>query len=355
MKMSPYYKVFEEEALVWEDRLNRIHVLFDVQIDVQRQWVYLEGIFTGNVDIKHLLPVETSRFASINAEFLAVMKKISKSPLVLDVIQIPNIQKSLERLAELLGKIQKALGEYLEKERSNFPRFYFVGDEDLLEIIGNSKDISRLQKHFRKMFAGIAQIVLSEDQTRIVAIQSREGEQVDLSHPVILTDRRINEWLSALEKEMRQSLATELARAVQNLETCYSEQASSEVFLKWADQFPAQLVVLAAQVMWTKTTEGCLSAASTPSSALAIIDHLLNVLADAVLNDLPPILRRKCEHLITELVHERDVTRDLVKKKSKSPQNFTWLYHMRFYLDSRVKDITKTLRVQMANASFLYG
>jgi dynein heavy chain 1 len=113
--------------------------------------------------------------------------------------------------------------------------------------------------------------------------------------------------------------------------------------------------VLAAQVMWTKTTEGCLSAASTPSSALAIIDHLLNVLADAVLNDLPPILRRKCEHLITELVHERDVTRDLVKKKSKSPQNFTWLYHMRFYLDSRVKDITKTLRVQMANASFLYG
>jgi dynein heavy chain 1 len=42
MKLSPYYKVFEEEALTWEDRLNRIHVLFDVWIDVQRQWVYLE-------------------------------------------------------------------------------------------------------------------------------------------------------------------------------------------------------------------------------------------------------------------------------------------------------------------------
>jgi hypothetical protein len=42
MKLSPYYKVFEEEASSWEDRLNRIHVLFDVWIDVQRQWVYLE-------------------------------------------------------------------------------------------------------------------------------------------------------------------------------------------------------------------------------------------------------------------------------------------------------------------------
>ena len=46
MKLSPYYKVFEEEALTWEDKLNRINALFDVWIDVQRRWVYLEGIFS---------------------------------------------------------------------------------------------------------------------------------------------------------------------------------------------------------------------------------------------------------------------------------------------------------------------
>ena len=62
MKMSPYYKVFEEEAGAWDDKLNRVHALFDVWIDVQRKWVYLEGIFTGSADIKHLLPTETSRF-----------------------------------------------------------------------------------------------------------------------------------------------------------------------------------------------------------------------------------------------------------------------------------------------------
>jgi len=54
--------VFEEDALSWEDKLNRIMALFDVWIDVQRRWVYLEGIFTGSADIKHLLPVETQRF-----------------------------------------------------------------------------------------------------------------------------------------------------------------------------------------------------------------------------------------------------------------------------------------------------
>ena len=57
-------------------------------------------------------------------------------------------------------------------------RFYFVGDEDLLEIIGNSKSVPKLQKHFKKMFAGIASVVLSEDGTQVLGISSREGEQV---------------------------------------------------------------------------------------------------------------------------------------------------------------------------------
>ena len=95
----------------------------DVWIDVQRQWVYLEGIFSGSADIKHLLPVESARFQNINTEFLTVMKKVYKSPFVIDVMNIPGIQKSLERLADLLNKIQKALGEYLERERSSFQGF----------------------------------------------------------------------------------------------------------------------------------------------------------------------------------------------------------------------------------------
>lgn len=60
--LSVFSQVFEEDALSWEDKLNRIMALFDVWIDVQRRWVYLEGIFTGSADIKHLLPVETQRF-----------------------------------------------------------------------------------------------------------------------------------------------------------------------------------------------------------------------------------------------------------------------------------------------------
>ena len=44
MRLSPYYKVFEDEASSWDEKLNRMNVIFDLWIDVQRRWVYLEGI-----------------------------------------------------------------------------------------------------------------------------------------------------------------------------------------------------------------------------------------------------------------------------------------------------------------------
>ena len=63
---------------------------------------------------------------SVSTEFLGLMKKVAKSPLVMDVLNIANVQRQLERLADLLSKIQKALGEYLERERSSFPRYRVI-------------------------------------------------------------------------------------------------------------------------------------------------------------------------------------------------------------------------------------
>ncbi|KAJ3049329.1 hypothetical protein HK097_009672, partial [Rhizophlyctis rosea] len=356
MKHSPYYKVFEEDASAWEDKLNRVHVLFDVWIDVQRQWVYLEGIFTSSADIKHLLPQESARFTNINTEFMGVMKKVYKSPFVMDVLNIQGIQKSLERLAELLAKIQKALGEYLERERQSFPRFYFVGDEDLLEIIGNSKDVVRIQKHFKKMFAGVSSVVLSEDQTEILAVASREGEVVGLKKGVNLKENpRINDWLGLLEREVRVSLAHLVGESVEEMRGIWAEAVlDTAKFLDWMEKYADQIVVLTMQTVWTESVEKALGGGGL-DGALGLVERGLNVLADLVLEDLPPIRRKKCEHLITELVHQRDVIRALLAAKVDSVKDFKWLYQMRFYFDGGEKDVLKKLVIRMANAEFYYG
>ena len=356
MRHSPYYKEFEEDAASWEDKLNRVHVLFDIWIDVQRQWVYLEGVFTGNADIKHLLPIESARFQNINSEFFAVMKKVYKSPLVLDVLNITGVQKSLERLAELLNKIQKALGEYLERERVSFPRFYFVGDEDLLEIIGNSNDTHRVAKHFKKMFAGVNGLVLGEDST-ITGFTSKEGEQVDLKREIsLIKTPKINDWLTAIETNMKLTLAELLSEAVHEFQGIFSApELDSAAFVEYIGKYPAQIVVLATQCVWTGVVEKSLQAGGGTLQELFEQEvKVLKMLAMTVLGDLEPIQRKKCEHLITEFVHQRDVIQRLANANATSPEDFLWLLQMRYHYKDE-GEFLQRIKIRMANAELEYG
>lgn len=224
--------------------------------------------------------------------------------MVMDVLNIPGVQRALERLADLLGKIQKALGEYLERERTSFPRFYFVGDEDLLEIIGNSKNVARLQKHFKKMFAGVASILLNDDNTIITGIASREGEEVSFGSPVsTIENSKINEWLTLVEKEMRVTLASKLAQAVQNIKE-FKDNIDSKTYMEWVDKYQAQIVVLAAQIIWSEDVEAALVKMNNEPQkeplerVLLQVENTLNVLADSVLQEQPQLRRKKLEHLV---------------------------------------------------------
>lgn len=357
MRHSPYYKEFEEDASSWEDKLNRVHVLFDVWIDVQRQWVYLEGVFTGNADIKHLLPMESSRFQNINTEFFAILKKVNKSPYVHDVLNIPGVQKNLERLADLLNKIQKALGEYLERERMSFPRFYFVGDEDLLEMIGNSNDTLRIAKHFRKMFAGISGLLMNEDEPIITGFTSKEGEQVQLKRPISLVRiPKINDWLAALETNMKSTLADLLVEAIKQYQDIFAAPIVDEsMFSRYMEAFPAQIIVLATQVVWTSSVEAALGNGGKDLKQLYDTEvRLLETLAATVLGDLHLLMRKKCEHLITACVHQRDVIGRLMERSASSITHYMWLIQMR-YVYSDEGDTMTRLRIKMANADLAYG
>jgi dynein heavy chain 1 len=64
-----------------------------------------------------------SIFCSISAEFLALMKRVVATPRIMEIVNFQGVLRTLERLADMLAKIQKALGEYLERERASFPRY----------------------------------------------------------------------------------------------------------------------------------------------------------------------------------------------------------------------------------------
>jgi len=98
----------------------------------------LENIFQAP-DIKKQLPSESSRFEQVDKFFKGFMNKVNKSPNALRTVKTNNtLLDQLKLNNEALDDIQKKLEDYLENKRTAFPRFYFLSNDELLEILANS-------------------------------------------------------------------------------------------------------------------------------------------------------------------------------------------------------------------------
>jgi len=371
MRSSPYYRAvreFQEDGNLWEDRLTKLRAAFDAWIDVQRRWVYLEGIFFGSADIKAQLPAEWSRFKNVDGEFITLMRRISNRPYAMEALNIENLQRTLERLANLMTVIQKALGAYLEKQRSDLSRFYFLGDDDLLEIIGNASEPGKVLPHLGKMFASIATLgtVPCEEEegvlTKFDSMISKDGEKVQLDTPITVTNKmNVKDWLKQLEGGMHTTLAKLLDTAVTEVQSAQSSTSSPEgktEFVSWAGKFPAQVMILATLVNWSMGMDAALRKDNSKpelESVLSAINGKLEVMAETVLQDLPTESRKKFEQLITELVHQRDVTRSMIDDGVEDVNDFRWLYHLRYDFNPNAEKLTEKLRISLSNASFHYG
>lgn len=55
-------------------------------------------------------------------------------------MQNKNIHKEWKKYKDILNNIQKSLDNLLEEKRQAFPRFYFLSNDELLEILAKVND-----------------------------------------------------------------------------------------------------------------------------------------------------------------------------------------------------------------------
>eukprot|EP00946_MAST-07B_sp_MAST-7B-sp1_P004725 g4725.t1 len=337
MSGSRFAKVFAEEIAAWHTKLSSLDSMIGSWLAVQGVWLYLEPIFSSD-DIRSQMPLEAARFETVDAVWRKSMMLLQHNAEAIVVAENIKLARDLVQAQELLGDIQKGLNLYLEKKRLFFPRFFFLSNDEMLEILAETKDPLRVQPHLKKCFEGITclEILATHD---ILGMYSSEGEYVPFKYDVINETGRINpdsanglveKWLNDVERVMRKSVAESIRSSIE----AYALASRTDWIVKW----PGQVVLCVTQLYWTRAVEKALeSEHAAPRRLQEVMDictHQIQDIVELVRGKLDKLSRKTISPLIVLDVHARDVVQELIQDSIVNKNDFSWQSQLRYYFDA---------------------
>ncbi|KAL3930957.1 MAG: hypothetical protein SGPRY_001318 [Prymnesium sp.] len=247
MLASRYIGPFKDEVTSWVQKLFFVSEILEQWVQVQAMWMYLEAVFTSG-DIAKQMPLEAKRFQNIDKNWEKMMGKAFETRNVVQYCFGNDVLKNLlPHLLEQLEVCQKALSGYLDQKRAAFPRFFFVSDAVLLEVLSQGSNPEAIQAHLSSVFDSIDSIEFDpSEKGKVVSMSSSDGETVPLIKPV-RAEGNIEDWLNQLLVAHQKTINNVIKSAALDCEAMAIDE--------FTHKYPSQVALLGIQFIWTLDSE----------------------------------------------------------------------------------------------------
>lgn len=219
-----------------------------------------------------------------------------------------NRLSDLKNISFDLDKCQKSLSNYLESKQMSFPRFYFISNDDLLQILGSS-DPKSIQGFLLSLFDNCKMLTFGKGDKQMIGMVSDESESFEFETPV-KPEGKIEDWMNKIDEEMKDTLTLMAKRAT-------FEYAKTDR-LEWIRMYVGMITLLGTQIWWTFAVEDVFKLVAKGDKhamkrelALEIkeLDRLIGLVREDIDNNL-----RKCVNTLIVLdVHAKDVVDGFVR------------------------------------------
>ncbi|CAK0903564.1 unnamed protein product [Prorocentrum cordatum] len=319
----------------WSGKLRTIDSALTVWQKVQANWCRLEPIFMQSDDIRSQLPEDAKRFEQMDNQWKDLMLDASGSYLIVDICCFEGREDALNKISEGIDTCEKSLNEYLEQKKKIFPRFYFVANQALLDILSNGNRPLKVAEYLGDMYEGVKTLNFEKDPSTgkvVSGILAKDGEKVPFFADLIL-DGAVENYLVAMEAHFRMQLRDILEQAKTTADWDVDGAKPREY---WLEDYCAQLALVGTQITWTEETARAFEEIESGNEnamkeSKKVNDERIEKLIKRVQTPLDKETRNKIITIITIDVHSRDVIEDFVVKRITDSTDFKWLQQLRFY------------------------
>lgn len=229
----------------------------------------------------------------------------------------------------------------LQTKRNAFPRFYFLSDDDLLELLGQSTKEPIIQKHIKKLFPGINRLKIDQKNSTssIVKLVSTESEEVQLLEPISMVGP-IEIWLSHLLKQIKITLIDLIVKC------CQTDKFTVDVI----KSYPEQVICLSRSIQFTKQTEKAIGAMNLQAHLKSIKNEIVYY-TTKIPKNVDNLTKIKVRSILLDLVHQATIVQQLIDENVTNVLDWGWVQQMKFFLNANTKMVT----VKMVSAEFEYS